>query len=446
MVGVGDSLMAGMQAGALLGAPIAVNPLTDALFSSVPDTQGRGVYARVWSQVNGGRNPLNPNDSPLPLIAPPGLGVLGSILVPLKNGDVSALAQPCGELNAYAYLSSTASRTRLNPRILPYDVAIPGQTLHETLTQTQPKPPCVPPANDSVSLGRAQDLTLYPILGNFGPNITQIEAATSLRPTLALVWIGSNDLLGYALGASQAPSPQAFQDDLIQLITTLQNAGAKTAIANLANPIDAAYFVPVPQLPKIVIQTLNVPLLLQPSVGRTIAFLAQTFGFQNGDYITLSGLRKINASLRTTLLSEQRSVSADQRKEVARTLALLGFNSGDIIRASTASSVTTLTASYNQIIAASAQRRGAALVDVNNMFTQARRAVNEHVPIAGKCCSLLYGGGFFSIDGLHPSDTGYAVVANLFIASINRAYAANIPPLSSAQINAINASDFYSPH
>ncbi|MGH7756714.1 MAG: hypothetical protein ACREM8_10590, partial [Vulcanimicrobiaceae bacterium] len=75
IVGVGDSLTAGEQSNALLGVTIAPNPLgSGSLFPVVPDTQGNGYYALLWSQANGGANPLDPAISPLPLIAPPGVG------------------------------------------------------------------------------------------------------------------------------------------------------------------------------------------------------------------------------------------------------------------------------------------------------------------------------------------------------------------------------------
>jgi hypothetical protein len=59
---------------------------------------------------------------------------------------------------------------------------------------------------------------------------------------------------------------------------------------------------------------------------------------------------------------------------------------------------------------------------------------------------LQYGGGLTSLDGLHPSDTGYALIANVAIAKLNAAFAAGITPLSDADITAINATDLYSPH
>ena len=43
-------------------------------------------------------------------------------------------------------------------------------------------------------------------------------------------------------------------------------------------------------------------------------------------------------------------------------------------------------------------------------------------------------GGLFSLDGIHPTNTGYAIVANEFIRVFNTQFDADIPPVSVAQI------------
>ncbi|MBK9461543.1 MAG: hypothetical protein IPN94_19510 [Sphingobacteriales bacterium] len=41
--------------------------------------------------------------------------------------------------------------------------------------------------------------------------------------------------------------------------------------------------------------------------------------------------------------------------------------------------------------------------------------------------SAFISGGAFSLDGIHPTDRGYAIVANEFIRTINEAYGASVP-------------------
>ena len=54
----------------------------------------------------------------------------------------------------------------------------------------------------------------------------------------------------------------------------------------------------------------------------------------------------------------------------------------------------------------------------------------------------MYRGGFFSLDGVHPSNTGYAIIANAFIDQLNTSYGLGIPDVSLA---AVYATDPYAP-
>lgn len=169
----------------------------------------------------------------------------------------------------------------------------------------------------------------------------------------------------------------------------------------------------------------------------------------SGGYLSLSGLQKIAGVVQAATpaivggAAPSTALAAGFAQLQASSNA---FGAGDYVGDSTAATTKTLNVAYNKAIAAAAQQTGSALVDVNTMFTQAEAATNELLPVTGKCCSLAYNGGFFSLDGLHPSDTGYAIIANLFINAIDQAYGATIAPLSATQIAAINAADLYSPH
>ena len=63
-------------------------------------------------------------------------------------------------------------------------------------------------------------------------------------------------------------------------------------------------------------------------------------------------------------------------------------------------------------------------------------------PVSLHCCSTIYGGGLASLDGLHPSNTGYAIIANTFIQTLDTAFGLTIPAVN---IPAIHATDPYAP-
>ncbi|WP_372973362.1 SGNH/GDSL hydrolase family protein [Muriicola sp.] len=89
-------------------------------------------------------------------------------------------------------------------------------------------------------------------------------------------------------------------------------------------------------------------------------------------------------------------------------------------------SVATATASYNQTIAALAQAYDLAFVDANAYL---QTIADVGIPLSdGSTITASYGtGGGFSLDGVHPSPRGYALVANLIVETINAKYGSNLP-------------------
>jgi hypothetical protein len=86
---------------------------------------------------------------------------------------------------------------------------------------------------------------------------------------------------------------------------------------------------------------------------------------------------------------------------------------------------------YNLIIAAAAAKTGAVVVDVNKLF--AGIATNGY-DVAGHHLTTQYLGGIFSLDAVHPTNTGYAILANAFIERMNCELHTNIPPVDIEQI------------
>ncbi len=82
--------------------------------------------------------------------------------------------------------------------------------------------------------------------------------------------------------------------------------------------------------------------------------------------------------------------------------------------------------SYNGAIAGLAQTYDLALVDANAEFAKIK--ADGGILFGGANYSTTFvTGGLFSLDGVHPTQKGYAVVANLFIDAINAHYGSSIP-------------------
>ncbi len=102
-----------------------------------------------------------------------------------------------------------------------------------------------------------------------------------------------------------------------------------------------------------------------------------------------------------------------------------------------------LNAGYNQTINGVASASGAALADIQTEF---RTLASTGLPLApGVTLTLQFGGGIVSYDGLHPANTGYALIANTFIGAADSKFGLTIAPLSVAQIGAIASNDTYNP-
>jgi hypothetical protein len=57
------------------------------------------------------------------------------------------------------------------------------------------------------------------------------------------------------------------------------------------------------------------------------------------------------------------------------------------------------------------------------------------VVVGGQKLTTEFMGGLFSLDGIHPTNTAYAIIANEFIKTMNRSLRAGIPPVSIEQVS-----------
>ncbi|MGD1067265.1 MAG: hypothetical protein ABR975_10660 [Vulcanimicrobiaceae bacterium] len=452
IAGVGDSLTAGEQSDGLVGANLPIIAATSPVgqIGPVQATQEYGFFSLLWQQANGvGLATMsNPTLSPLPLITPPGLG---SLLAPTSLGFPYAVTGECTGTQTAANAFSTALTLRENPALNPWDVGIPGQTVHEALYMIGAIGNCSVSATNSSpeiadlnALVNGESQNFWPILAGFGQGVTQVEAAASLHAQVATVWLGSNDLLKFALSDGEAPvtTPSSMQTDLTTIIKTLQQSGSKVAIANLVDVMGAATFIPQPayeaELQAFLTAGIEKEEPALPAVGAqgiaqayATAYASQEIaqtGLGTAGYFTIDALF---ATLDTALTQ-----ISTQATPVAPTIP-----PSQIVPDAVATEVKALNTEYNGAIAAAASATGAALVDVHTAFVAIETAGG--VPInPPACCSLIYGGGFFSLDGLHPSDTGYAIIANLFITQLNTSYNLGIPPVNVASVY---ANDPYAP-
>lgn len=304
---------------------------------------------------------------------------------------------------------------------------------------------------------------------------TVIGDAVAQSPTFFSLWIGNNDILGFATsggvgidqtgnfnpatyGGNDITDPNVFASVYNSLLTALTADGTKKGIvSNLPSVTTIPYFT-------------TVPYNAIPLDAATAAMLNQAFAPYNGGLLQLQGMGAVSAaevSRRTVsfaagqnpvlildedltdltiynpaLTNMRQATSADLLVLTSRTFlgTTVGGNASLINGVSVPledkwvltpeeqAAIETATNAYNTTIAALAQQYGLAFFDANALLKQ---LVNVGITQNGiKTTGVYATGGGFSLDGVHPSPRGYAIIANGMIDAINLKFGSNLPKVN----------------
>jgi hypothetical protein len=329
-----------------------------------------------------------------------------------------------GQVHGYANVLATQAGTSLNLPLLPapgypqiaieqnfavvvglahvarqntlqtFDLAVPG---FNVAAMVGLQVPCNPDPTNPIYVMAAE--ILNPTC-SVNPAPTQLAEAAGLKPTTAVLWIGSNDAL-YTLLYGTPPTDIASFFGAYQLAaTTMAKASGHLIMANIPDVTLTPYLTSVPQLAA----KLNLP----------VAEVEAVFGLAPNDKVTPYAFAAIQA-MGTSLT----------------TLPVSGPQGPIVIRAATISQLRASIFEYNAVIAYEAIINRATLVDIYSLVSGL--AANG-ILVNGQKLTTAFGGGLFSLDGVHPTNVGYAIIANEFIRTINRSLGTNIPAASLAQV------------
>ncbi|HEY3626311.1 MAG TPA: SGNH/GDSL hydrolase family protein [Terracidiphilus sp.] len=324
----------------------------------------------------------------LPLIAPPGAP---AVLQLVSLGPPPVTKQAPG-----------ISPGRDNPSQQPYDVAVPGHSLDDIINRV---PVLVPSSDEDVITAAVLALPL-------GGNRSQMNLAIQLKPTALFIWAGSNDaLVADIAGTPAVMTPaSAFSQDFQQLITTLHTRTKATLIvANVPDVTLVPYLTPA----TVILAEISA------ASGLPQAVVSALLGIQPGDLVNATGLAQVESA-----------VAALQHGQMPAPLT-----DADFLSAAEVAQVQSTVNQYNAAIAQQVSAAGGILVDIHAFF---QNAAQNGVTISGFPASTAFLGGLFSLDGIHPTNTAYALIANQYIATINAALKTNIPPVD---VSSIAASD-----
>lgn len=329
--------------------------------------------------------------------------------------------------------------------------------------------------------------TANPYFARFAssPTTTVLADALSQNPTFFSLWIGGNDELGYATsGGDPTVNPltpaATFDATYKALITQLTTGGRKGVIANLPVITTLPYFkvIKYNQLTQAnltisgvnLVEALNAQ-LYQP-LHTALTFLGEgdriKLLFETGnnpiimvdenltdlsaslkaelmkgglDVITATVMGQIFGKARQTLPTDLICLSVSSRIGKAPSAAIDGIASPSpslsqlgitfplpdryVLLPSEVAEIAIATTAYNLTIKTASETNNLALVDTESIMEQLGKP-NGIVSDNYTMTSTFVTGGAFSLDGVHPSPRGYALIANKFIEAINLKYGSNI--------------------
>lgn len=113
--------------------------------------------------------------------------------------------------------------------------------------------------------------------------------------------------------------------------------------------------------------------------------------------------------------------------------AVSGLDDGDVLDSAEITEIETATTAFNATIENVAQANGLAYVDANALLNQV--ADGGIVFDGGMVTAEFATGGAFSLDGIHLTPRGYAIVANRIIEAVNSTYNSTVPMVNVGDYN-----------
>lgn len=256
---------------------------------------------------------------------------------------------------------------------------------------------------------------------------TVVGDAIQMMPTFFTLWIGNNDVLGYATSGGVGDTitgQNTFAYVLNTILMSMTATGAKGAIANIPDITSIPFFTTVPP---------NGYVLTQGQADTLNLFLGQ-FGFQyqaGPNYFIIEdpasqlGFRQMVAGELLLLTVPQDSLKCAFWGGFNPYLQLpVPIPNQYVLTASEVSAINTAVEGYNATISSLAGQYGLAYADMNTVLDKAKTGLIYNGETIST--SFITGNGF-SLDGVHMTPKGYALAANIFIEAINQKFDSTIP-------------------
>ena len=428
-----------------LGNSLTAGFSDNALFIEGQKGSYTNILAQQFAQVGGGEFKIPFMADNVGGLLPTALGQFPRLV--FYNGGPTSLALPP---------FSQASTTTLTPLTGGFDnMGVPGAKSFHLL---------------STSYGNPAGIGTYanPYFVRFASNTSAsiLGDALTRNHTFFSWWIGNNDVLSYATsggtgtnqlgnlnpatyGSNDITDPTVFAsvyNTLLDGTNGLTKNGAKGVVANIPYVSSIPFFTTVPYnavtLPLANATALNAaytaynsgiagaPITDEEKAKRTITFVegknALVIIDESLTFLGPTVPKMRMATSKDLILLSSGGVSAQ-----AHIAAFNGITSpladNWVLTESEILEITTAVDAYNATIQSLATSKGLAFVDANKLM---QNVASTGVSANGFTVKSTYvTGGGFSLDGVHPSPRGYALIANEFLKEINKTYGSNFKPV-----------------
>jgi hypothetical protein len=329
----------------------------------------------------------------------------------------------------------------LTPDGLPIIQQVPAQAVRPNtpdLPGGKPLTKYTDPVNNLGVPGMSVKGSLTPLFGGINPYFERLlepsevgsktyqQVVGEMNPTFFTCWLGNIDVLSYATSGGDPDNPfetitdePTFNAGYTALIKSLTKNGAKGVVATIPDVTLIPFFT-----------TVTVPLV------RAAANNAKL-------YITTdNGVRE--ATNDDLILLTSQGVIGRPDNLGGNTIPH-GFHQAnpltdaEVLDKDEVAEIKAATGKFNTIIKEAANTHNLGVFEVNEFFQSIQ-------PVNGKATLVLNAvnytpafitGNLFSLDGVHLTPRGYAIVANEFIKAINEKYKSSIPTVNETNYDAV---------
>ncbi len=280
--------------------------------------------------------------------------------------------------------------------------------------------------------------TLNPYFGRFAsaPTASVLGDAMALNPSFFSLWLGSNDILGYAIsgGEGEGITPVAEFGHLYQnIIDQLTENGAKGVLGNIPGITMIPFFNtilynPVELEDQDIVDFLNNEYAALPHINFSLGQNPLVVEDLNPDYAPFFR-RQLEEGEMVLLTAMEKLNDPEINYGVVEPLPVQYYLSLEQI-----AEIEQAVVDYNAIIVDIANAHGLAVADIYSLLNAAVTGIYFD---AIEFSTEFVAGGVFSVDGIHLSARGSANAANEFIAAINKTYNASIPKAVIGEFNGI---------